>query len=170
MVGAGILCETDRVELIEGEVVAMTPVGPRHNGCVDRANRALVMGAGTRAIVRTQGSVRLSHFTEPEPDLVLLRPRDDFYISGHAGTDDILLIIEIAESSLRYDRRVKARVYAEERVPEYWLADVANGVIYRYAEPLNGAYQRLSESRRGERIAPTLLDDVVVAVEDLIGE
>jgi Uma2 family endonuclease len=112
----GILSQDDRVELIDGQVVAMTPIGMRHNACVSRATRALVFAAGEDAIVLPQGSVRLGSYHEPEPDLALLRPRADFYASRMAGPADILLIIEIADSSLEYDRDVKARIYATASV------------------------------------------------------
>jgi|SRR5688572_10360128 len=96
----GILSEDDRVELIEGEIIAMTPIGPRHCASVDRLNRAFVTGAGDSAIVRVQGSVGLNFYSEPQPDLVLLRPRTDFCVSAHPGPADILLIVEIAQSSI----------------------------------------------------------------------
>ncbi|HET9361744.1 MAG TPA: Uma2 family endonuclease, partial [Vicinamibacterales bacterium] len=118
----GILSEGDRVELIDGEIVVMTAMGPRHNASVSAATRALVRAAHDDAIVLPQGSVRLDLYYEPEPDLVLLRPRADFYASRHAGPADILLIIEIADSSLEYDRDVKAPVYAAAGIQEYWLA------------------------------------------------
>jgi Uma2 family endonuclease len=114
----GILSPTDRVELIDGEIVSMTPTGPRHGASVDRTNRVLVTAVGTSAIVRVQGSVRLDLFHEPEPDIVLLRPRADFYASAHPGPADILLVIEFAESSIDYDRDIKKRVYAKAGVVE----------------------------------------------------
>src|SRR5262245_4397737 len=100
---SGILRREDHVELIDGETIAMTPIGPRHCASVDRANRAFVTKTGEAAIVRVQGSVRLNFYTEPEPDLVLLRPRSDFYASQHPGPADILLIVDVAESSIDYD-------------------------------------------------------------------
>ncbi len=121
MAAAGILSERDRVELIDGEILAMTPIGPRHNASIGRATRALVTAAGDQAIVLVQGSIRLDRFHEPEPDFALLRPQPDFYASAHAGPGDVLLVVEIAESSLQYDRDVKAGVYADAGVPEYWL-------------------------------------------------
>jgi Uma2 family endonuclease len=128
---AGILSEGDRVELIAGEVLAMTPIGPRHNACVSSATHALVRAVGDDAIILPQGSVRLDLYNEPEPDLVLLRPRADFYASRHAGPKDILLIIEIADSSVEYDRDLKAVIYAESQIPEYWLADLTANVVSR---------------------------------------
>jgi Uma2 family endonuclease len=165
---AGILSEDDRVELIDGEIVAMTPIGPRHCAAVDRTNRTMVMLAGDQAIVRVQGSVRLDHFTEPEPDLVLLRPRDDFYASAHPGPSDILLIVEVAESSLDYDRDVKGPRYARLRVPEYWLADLEDGQLSCYSRPEGGVYQKVEGFRRGQRVSPTFVPGGSIAVDDLL--
>ena len=165
---AGILSEDDRVELIDGEIVAMMPIGPRHCAAVDRANRAMVMGAGDTAIVRVQGSVRLNLFNEPEPDLVLLLPRTDFYASGHPGPADILLIVEIADSSLDYDRDVKAAVYARLGVREYWLADLNDEWLSCYSAPEGGVYLKIQQYHRGQSVAPQLLPDCLVVVNDLL--
>lgn len=166
----GILSEGDRVELIDGEIVAMTPIGPRHCASVDRANRAFVTTAGLTAIVRIQGSVRLSFYTEPEPDVVLLRPRADFYWSAHPGPSDILLIVEIADSSIDYDREVKMPLYAQSGVPEYWIADLNEGELLCYASLRDGAYQSLRRHGYGETVAPELLPECWVSVNDLLGE
>jgi Uma2 family endonuclease len=165
---AGILREADRVELIDGEIVAMSPIGPRHSACVGSATRALVRAAGDDAIVLPQGSVRLGLHHEPQSDLVLLRPRADFYASRHAGPDDILLVIEIADSSLEYDQDVKARVYAASRVPEYWLADLRAGVVWRHSLPEQAGYQRIEPRRRGESMSPLLLPSCAIDVDALL--
>jgi Uma2 family endonuclease len=166
----GILSEGDRVELIDGEIVVMAAMGPRHNASVSSANRALVKAAGDDAIVLPQGSVRLDLYYEPEPDLVLLRPRADFYASRHAGPADILLIVEIADSSLEYDRDVKAPVYAAAGIQEYWLADLSTNILWRYSSPERGAYQRVEPCRRGQSIAPRLLPACVIAVDVFLTE
>ena len=168
MADAGILSEDDRVELIDGEILAMTPIGPRHNASVDRANRALVTAVGERAIVRVQGSVRLDRFREPQPDFVLLRPQADFYASRLPGPADVLLIIEVAESSLDYDRDVKSRVYAESAVPEYWLVDLDGRSVSCYAEPRDGAYQRQRQHGAGQAIAPESLPECAITVDTLL--
>jgi Uma2 family endonuclease len=165
---AGILSEDDRVELIDGEIVTVTPIGTRHNASVNRGNRALVRAAGDSAIVQSQGSVRLDRYSEPEPDLVLLRPRADFYASRHAGPDDILLIIEVAESSIQYDRDVKAPLYAVAGIPEYWLVDLNTNLVWRYSSPEHGAYQGVEQHRRGQSIAPLLLPACRIAVDELL--
>ena len=167
---AGILSEGDRVELIDGEVVAMTPIGPRHNACVTRTHLAMVRSVGDNAIVQAQGSVRLDLYHEPQPDLVLLRPRADFYASRHAGPDDILLIVEFAQSSIEYDRGVKAGVYAELGIQEYWLADLNTNVVSCYAEPQEGLFRSLRQYHRGQSIAPQLLPECVIAVDVLLTE
>jgi Uma2 family endonuclease len=166
----GILSQDDRVELIDGQVVAMTPIGMRHNACVSRATRALVFAAGEDAIVLPQGSVRLGSYHEPEPDLALLRPRADFYASRMAGPADILLIIEIADSSLEYDRDVKARIYATASVPEYWLADLATNEVVRWLSPEHGEYQTVDRHRRGQSLAPHLLPSCRIPVDVLVTE
>jgi Uma2 family endonuclease len=167
---AGILRREDHVELIDGEIIAMTPIGTRHCASVDRANRALVTKAGDSAIVRVQGSVRLDLYSEPEPDLVLLRPRADFYASAHPGPADILLIVEVAESSIEYDREVKARVYARSGVHEYWLADLNENVLLQHSSPRDGTYRNVQRYMRGQSLAPQLLPECIISISDLFGE
>jgi Uma2 family endonuclease len=164
----GILSGDDRVELIDGEVVAMTPIGSRHNACVSSATRALVRAAGDDAIVQPHGSIRLDMYHEPEPDLVLLRPRIDFYASRHAGPSDILLIAEIADSSLEYDRDVKGPIYAQSGISEYWLADLNANVVWCYSGPVAGTFQRVEPHRAGESIAPQLLPGCAIPVDVLL--
>jgi Uma2 family endonuclease len=166
----GILTERDRVELINGEVVTMTPIGARHNACVTRTTRALVMAAGDDAFVQPQGSVRLDLYHEPEPDLVLLRPRIDFYASRLPGPEDILLVVEIADSSIEYDRDVKARIYAESGIPEYWLADLNANLMWRYSAPERGAFRSLEQYHRGQSVAPQLLPACSIPVDVLLTE
>jgi Uma2 family endonuclease len=166
----GILLEGDRVELIDGEVVAMTPIGPRHNASVAQTNRALVRAAGDDAIVLPQGSVRLDLYYEPQPDIVLLRPRSDFYASRHAGPDDILLIVEIAESSIEYDRDVKAPIYAAAGIPEYWVIDLNTKLVWRDSSPERGEYQSVEQYSRGQSIAPLLLPTCVIAVDEVLAD
>jgi len=167
---AGILSEDDRVELIDGEVVAMTPIGPRHNAAVNRANRAMVTAVGDTAIVQVQGSVRLGLYHEPQPDLVLLRPQADYYASRLPGPSDILLVVEVAESSIDYDREVKARLYAESGVREYWLVDLNDNLVFSHSTPEGGTYRTLRRYRRGQSLAPEALPDCVIAVDALLAE
>ena len=167
---AGILSEDDRVELIDGEIVAKTPIGPRHNASVNRANRGLGKIVGDHAIVQVQGSVRLDRFQEPQPDIVLLRPQPDFYASRLPGPSDILLIIEVAESSLHYDREVKARIYAESGVREYWLVDLDDRSASCYRDPSGTAYQELRQYRSGQSIVPQALPQCAIPVDVLLAD
>ena len=170
MVQAGILREGDPVELIDGQVVVMHAINPRHNACVAHATRAFVRAAGDEAIVLPQGSVRLDLYYEPEPDLVLLRPRADFYASRHAAPGDILLVLEVADTSLEYDRDVKAPVYAAAGIPEYWLADLNENVVWRYRSPERRSYRSVEPHYRGQTLAPQLLGSCTLAVDVLLTE
>src|SRR5262245_1271212 len=165
MAQVGILCEDDRLELIDGEVVEMSPIGLAHLAAVSSANRALVMATGVTAIVQPPGAMRLDLYHEPEPDLALLKPRADFYVSRRPGPADVLLVIEVADSSLDYDRDVKAPLYARAGIPEYWLGDLNAGVVERYLSPDRGAYRRVEQLRPGQSVAPQLLPACVVAVD-----
>jgi Uma2 family endonuclease len=168
MVDAGILSEDDRVELIHGEILRMSPIGPRHNAAILRATQTLVRLVGDRAIVGVQGSVRLDEYDEPQPDVYLLKPKDDFYASGHPGPSDILLMIEMADSSLEYDTDVKMRLYAETGVPEYWVADIRNDGVIAYSEPRENGYSTTRHFRRGDVVAPQLLADCPIRVDSLL--
>lgn len=165
MVDAGILSEDDRVELIRGEIIAMSPIGPRHSAAVLRATQALVKLVGDLAIVGVQGSIRLDEYDEPQPDLYLLRPKDDFYASGHAGPADIFLIIEVADSSLEYDSTIKMNLYAETGVPEYWIANVRDDCLVAHSNPTKTGYGTVQQFQRGQTIAPQLLPECRMLVD-----
>ena len=165
----GILSPIDRVELVDGEIVTKMAIGPRHGASVDRANRALVTTVGSSAIVRVQGSVRLDLFSEPKPDIVLLRPRADFYASAHPGPVDILLIVEVSESSIDYDRNIKRRVYARAGVPEYWIVDLNEDVVHVHSGPSDDLYRTVTAYRSGQFISPRLLPSCPVSTIDLLG-
>src|SRR5688572_22007646 len=170
MADAGILRPDERVELIRGEILKMSPIGPRHGAAVDGANRTFVRLAGDSAIVRVQGTVVLDPFVAPEPDLVLLRPRDDFYVRKNPGGPDILLIIEVADSSLDYDTTVKPALYALLGVPEYWVADLQNDRVLCYSDPVkdNEHYQTIRELHRGEVLTPKLLPECSLKTDVLL--
>ena len=170
MVEAGILCEDERIELIRGELIQMSPIGTRHMGIVDRLNKALSRLAGDDAIVRIQGTVVLNKFTAPQPDLALLRPREDFYIHKHPDASDIFLIIEVADSSRQYDTKVKSGLYATYGVHELWIADLQNEKVTCYTAPVRkrDSYRSVREFHRGDTIAPQLLPDCRLKVDLLL--
>jgi Uma2 family endonuclease len=168
MVEAGILRPDERVELIHGEIVKMSPIGTRHAAAVDRANSAFVRLAGDSAIVRIQSTTVLDEFCAPEPDVAILRPRDDFYVHKHPAGPDILLIIEIADSSLEYETSVKLELYAILGVLEYWVADLRHDRVLAYSDPQQDSYRTTREFRRGDSLAPQLLPDCRVNVDVLL--
>jgi Uma2 family endonuclease len=169
MAEAGILTEDDRVELIDGEILEMSPLGRKHWVCVNRITRLFVRAVGDRAIVHIQNPIVLGDYTEPQPDLVLLRPRDDFYADMDATPDAILLLIEVADSSVDYDRRVKAPLYARMSIPEYWLADVGREHIVVHLDPTSDGYRTTRVFRRGESFRPTAFPDLQIVVDDILG-
>jgi Uma2 family endonuclease len=142
MAEIGVLAPDARVELIEGEIIDMAPIGKDHQSIVDQLNRMLVLAVGDDAIVRVQGSIRLSQWSEPEPDVVLLAPRADFYRGEFALGTDTLLVIEVSDTTLRYDRDVKVPLYARHGVPEVWIVDVQSDALLVYGDLRDGKYTR----------------------------
>ena len=135
MAETGVLAPDARVELLDGEIVDMPPIGPSHNATVDRLNRLLVTAVGERAIVRVQGSFELSGHSEPEPDLALFAPREDFYAAALPGPGDVLLVVEVADSTLARDRDVKLPLYARHGVREAWLVDIEGRRLSVHTDP-----------------------------------
>jgi Uma2 family endonuclease len=115
-----------------------------------------------------RGSVRLDDYDEPQPDIVLLKPRDDFYAKGGASPNDVILIIEMADSSLKFDRKLKARLYAETGIPEYWVADLSGDCIFAYSERQERSYRVVCQSGKGEWLSPALLPECRIPVENLL--
>ena len=169
MTDAGILSPDDRVELIEGEVIRMSPIGKFHASCVNRITSLFTELVGRRAIVSVQNPVHLNDFSEPQPDIALLKPRDDFYASRHPGPEDVLLIVEVADTSASYDRAVKMPLYAQAGIPDVWLADLPADFVGVFASPVNGRYQTVREVGRGETLTLHSLPETTVRVEDLLG-
>ena len=142
MVADGILTEDDRCELIRGEIVEKMTIGDRHAACVNRLTRILVRLVGDRAIVAVQNPIRLAD-SVPEPDIALLRPRADFYADGKPGPEDVLLVIEVADASLAYDRAVKLPLYAENGIEACWIVDLNDSAVLVHRQPAGGSYSEL---------------------------
>jgi len=169
MLAAGILSEDDRVELIEGEILQMSPIGSRHAGCVNRSNGTLSRLLQGRAIVSVQNPLALNDISEPEPDLVLLRPREDFYAGSHPGPADVLLVVEVADASLDFDRRVKAPLYARSGIAELWLVDLNGKAVEVHRRPGAHGYQEVLRHPRGERLGLLSFPDLSLMVEEILG-
>ncbi len=169
MAETGILHEDDRVELIGGEIVQMSPVGSHHAACVKRLNRLLGRRLGDEAVLGVQDPLRLGDDTEPEPDLTVLQPREDFYEQATPTATDVLLLIEVCDSSLAYDRTVKLPRYAHAGVPEVWLVDLESQVIERYTEPTEAGFLDVRRFSRGMTVASIAVPHLVIPVEAVLG-
>ncbi len=135
MARAGILSEDDRVELIEGEIVVLSPVGSRHAACVDILAELLIRAVDHRTAIRVQSPVHLAESTEPAPDVCVLVRRDDAYSENLPQPEDVLLIIEVSDTSLNYDRRVKALLYARHGIRQFWLIDLGSRTLEVHRAP-----------------------------------
>ena len=163
---AGILHEDDRVELIEGDIVEMAAIGTRHFACVNALTRLLVKGVGDEAIVSVQNPVRLDEHTEPQPDLTVLRTRD--YKRSLPGPGDVLLLIEVSDTTIPYDRGVKLPLYARAGIPEIWIVDLAGETIERHTDPSGNGYRRVEQLRRGEKLEPEALPELALSVDAVL--
>lgn len=169
MAAAGVFSEDDRVELIEGEIIEMNPIGSRHATCVGRLTKLLERLGGDQAIVWVQNPVQVSDHSEPLPDVALLKPRDDFYALAHPQSADVLLIIEVADSSVEYDRDIKTPLYAESSIPEVWLINLPQETVEIYAQPVDGAYQEIRVMKRGEALAAKSVVNLILDVDRALG-
>ncbi len=154
---SGILTEDDRVELLAGEILVMIPIGPFHVGIVNKLNKLLNALVDDDGIVSVQNPIRLNDYSEPQPDMAVLRPRDDFYMYALATPDDILLLIEVADHSLAYDRDTKLPQYAESVIREVWIVDVTQRVIEQYTEPVQDHYTHMHKVLYASAITATTL-------------
>jgi Uma2 family endonuclease len=167
MVDSGILTEDDRVELIDGEIRQMSPIGSLHSGLVNRLVRLLTVQLGDRAIVSVQSPVVLSDYSEPQPDVLVLKPRDDFYADSHPRPADVLLLIEVADSTLEYDRDEKIPQYAESQIPEVWLVDANQREVARHARPKGNRYQHIRAFEPGEEVVAQEIESLRLSVAEL---
>jgi Uma2 family endonuclease len=162
--------ECERVELLDGDFVEMTPIGDRHASVVARLVSLFSHRLGERAIVWPQNPIQLRAVRSvPQPDIVLLRPREDFYARPRPGSDDVLLLIEVMDTSARIDRRVKLPLYARAGITETWLIDLTTDRIDAFRRPTATGYSETSVFSRGQDLAPAALPDLRVTVDDLIG-
>ena len=165
---AGIFGPEDRVELIEGEIIRMTPIGNRHAACVARLNRRFSRLVGDRALLWPQNHVHLLPDTVPQPDIALLRPRADDYALEAAQPGDILLLVEVADTSYRYDRHVKLLLYARAGVSEVWIVDLTHDVVEIYRRPGPRGYASAQRVARGATVAPAAFTDAVLTVDEIL--
>jgi Uma2 family endonuclease len=168
MAEAGILHEDDRVELIEGEILQMAPIGGEHAACVNGSARLLIKRLDDRAVVSIQNPIRLSAGSEPEPDLMLLRPRADGYWEGLPGPEDVLLIIEVSDSTLYYDRGTKLPLYAAAGIPEVWIVDLERRRVLVHRRPDGDLYREAIVIDDGS-LSPLAFPDIALPLPEIFG-
>jgi Uma2 family endonuclease len=165
---AGIFAEDDRVELLDGEVLLMSPIGPLHAAIVKRLNTLLGQGVSKRYIVSIQDPIQLSDLSEPQPDIAILQYRADYYGSAHPQPADILLLIEVSDISLEYDRERKFPRYAESGIAEVWIVDIDNQRVEQYYHPTNGLYQTKQTWLHGQVITSRRLITLALPINDIL--
>jgi len=164
---AGILPNPHRVELIDGEIIDLNAIGSPHAAITTRLTRQFIRAVGDLAIISVQNPLRLDSYNEPEPDLLVLRPRADDYQANHPGAADVLLLVEVSDSSLAYDRGRKLALYAKFGVAEVWIVDLAGAALEIYRQPKEGAYA-LMERRTSGSLTPDLVPSVAIDVAALL--
>lgn len=169
MAEVGIFKPEDRVELIDGEIVEMTPISPRHASVVTRLTQLFVEGLSRGALVTPQNPAILDDLSEPQPDLCLAHPRDDFYATAHPRPTDLFLVVEVADTSLAFDRDRKIPRYALAGVPEAWLVDLAGDRVEVFREPTPDCYTDHRSLRRGDRLTPQAFADLELDVSEILG-
>jgi Uma2 family endonuclease len=165
----GLFPPSLRLELVDGEVFETAPIGRRHAGVLNQLAEIFFRGVGDAAIVCVQNPVDLSQVSELQPDLALLRRRHDYYRGGHPTPEDVLLLVEVADSSAAWDRGVKARLYAAAGIAELWIVDLARGLIEVGTEPGPDGYRAVRQVRPGEPLSPTAFGDLSIPTMELLG-
>jgi Uma2 family endonuclease len=166
---AGIFHEDDRVELIDGQIVEMSPIGPRHAGCVNRLTDLFSTLAGSVVTLSVQNPVLLGERAEPQPDFVVLRRRADGYAARHPLPADVLLLIEVADTTVEWDRKVKIPLYASALIPEVWLVNLPADTIEVYRNPQGEGYTYVRTGRRDDTITPVHLPGAALRAGNILG-
>jgi Uma2 family endonuclease len=167
MAEAGILHEDDRVELIEGEIVDMAPIGSRHATCVRELVWLLSKQLGDELRLDVQNPLWLSKYGEPQPDLAVIQARD--YAGALPTPTDVLLLIEVSDTTLRYDREIKLPLYARSGIPEVWIMDLAGEAMERHTSPSGSSYRRMERAQRGETLASEALPTLLLRTDAVLG-
>jgi Uma2 family endonuclease len=167
MVETGVLTQYDRVELIDGDMLNMAPIGLNHSAVADRLTKLLVLSAGDSAIVSPGRSLKLGEYSVPQPDLMLLKLREDFYAAQIPMAPDVLLLVEVSDISLAYDQSTKRALYARYGVEEYWVVDVQGERVFVYSEPAGEGYARVVECTAADIVSPRAVPVVQIQVGTL---
>jgi Uma2 family endonuclease len=166
---AGILPEDKRFELIRGEIIEMPQALPPHSGRVNRLTSLFTSRLGGSIVLSVQNPSSIDDMSEPVPDVTLLKPRADFYTESHPGPSDVLLMIEVSNTSVRFDTKVKAPLYAEAGIREYWILNIPKNVLEVRSEPVNGVYTRHEILKHGQTVSPRAFPEISFKVEEILG-
>jgi Uma2 family endonuclease len=167
---AGILSEDDRVELIDGEIIEMAPIGTQHAAVVTRLNDVFSPQVRPQALVSVQNPLHADPHSEPQPDLMLVKRRDDYYSSAHPRGPDVVLVVEVSDATLEYDRGVKVPLYARAGIPEVWVVAIPDEEIEVFRRPSAEGYRSVTRRRRGDVLSVEALPGVSLTVEQVLGE
>ncbi|MGI9054504.1 MAG: Uma2 family endonuclease [Pyrinomonadaceae bacterium] len=170
MMEMGILPEESGWELIDGEIIERMTIGSRHASIVRRLEKYLERNFGDFVMVSGQNPIHIDEHNEPEPDIALLKPREDFYAEKHPAPDDVLLVIEVSDSTLEYDRETKKTLFAEAGIGEFWLVNLKQNTIETYSNPANGTYYQMRIFERGELVQTKYITGVSLEVNKIFGE
>jgi len=165
---ANIFPPESRLELIDGEILEMAPIGCNHSGHLNRINKLFTVLTADCADTSVQNPLQLGDLSEPEPDFMLLKPTADFYCSRHPNADDVLLLIEVADSSLSFDQNQKLRLYARHNIPEYWLLNLKDSCIEVYRQPHEDVYGEKTTLRVGDTITLSQLNQLTINIADIL--
>ena len=165
----GVFAPEARLELIEGEIIEMSPIGSRHAACVNLISDVFNDQLRGKAIVRTQNPIVLDDFSEPEPDVSVLKFREDYYRDAHPRPQDVLLVSEVAETTVPFDRQIKLPLYARVAIPEYLIFNLADEVVEYYSQPEMGSYQNTSLLKRGDQFESAVVTGLSFDLETILG-
>ena len=168
MAETGILTEKDHVELIHGEIIEISPIGSRHSSTVNRISNILKEVLGKNAIISVQNPVVIDDHNQPQPDISILKPSHNYYADRHPGPRDILLVIEVADTTRDYDREIKLPLYASAKIPEFWLVNLEKDEIEVHRLPVQNAYKNIEPCRGSDQIELGLFHSKI-STKELLG-
>lgn len=168
MIELGMLKDYEKAEIIEGELIQKMPIGKKHSAVVEKLNEILRDRLGKSVSLRNQQPVKFDDYNEPEPDLAILQRREDFYSDKKPVPKDVLLLIEVSDATLRYDRDTKLTLYAEAGIPEVWIVNLPNDIVEVHQKPSVGIYQLTKIFKRGEQIESNILLDLKLEVNEIL--
>ncbi|AFY71285.1 protein of unknown function DUF820 [Thalassoporum mexicanum PCC 7367] len=165
----GVLTAADRVELIRGEIIQMSPIGSKHAACVMRLIDVFTQKLGQKVITNVQNPIQIANHSLPQPDVCLLRRKDDYYESAHPTPADVYLLVEVADTTIDFDRQTKMPLYAEAGIKELWIVNLNDQCIEVHRQPATDRYAEVSSYDRTQSLSPQAFPEVAIAVAQILG-